>query len=719
MKQGINRRDFIKSSAVIGGLSIVPSQIMQCGPREKPIDFLYTLPEYDIFAKIKTPKKIYRFDTTKLQSDNAKQHWIMLAILSIYQGLINRTEPRIYLKNSPHDVDWLSIYASEGYAFELEDVPDVQTLLQQFINELDGAIIIDPDNLHSLNVAQTWASLENLLVITPEMKKMVQAQGLAIKEDLRGRWKGRIETYLWAFKKLFPHCSKHLVANCCVDYPFAPSPSSYQIRDFLVANHTFTVDLSSALRQRREYRLLNEIYARMELPAGIWGWHCSRDHEHWAVDRGARKGLYTVCAAGGANFTVHSGFKPTDRSVPQQKPSPRKDLKAQKDKVYIAFMMTDGDALWVMDRLQMGNWGAEKRREFPISWGFLPLLADIGPAMYKYYVDNMNDTDYMVAGPSGAGYTYTHLHPNPRLFLRYSKHYMQRCDLKVVHITNWNDYTNWQEVDVPWFNPILFTELDNCVGYVRGMGESAFEPNYNFKDKPFVFCGEGIHRNDKDDVATIRNFIQANPNRPLFVFVLINVAVDTKRIQRIVDELTEYNIEYVRLDDFMHLIKSAYNQGLITEDLYPNRKGNEQIMRQEAPANWRGTKANIEKLIPILRARSEEEALSRMNSPRANLAKGQAITNEDKADVLAFELCKNMFRLVKNVLNYKGIYVNKRIESVQQFIQLFGNWDGIASLPLLVDFWRKWDSTTIKWKEIVRIGRDFIKIYQQADQMFK
>ena len=180
-----------------------------------------------------------------------------------------------------------------------------------------------------------------------------------------------------------------------------------------------------------------------------------------------------------------------------------------------------------------------------MTWGFLPLLADLAPAMYLYYINEMKDNDYMIAGPAGAGYTYSHMYADPRKFLRYSKFYMQKCGLEIVNITNWNDYTNWQEVDLPDFNPMLFQELDHCLGYVRGMGESAFEPHFNFGDKPYVFCGEGIHRNDKDDVDTIKSFIEANPNRPLFIFSLINIATKLERIQKVVDSLKNYDIEYV------------------------------------------------------------------------------------------------------------------------------------------------------------------------------
>ncbi|MFH1742765.1 MAG: hypothetical protein ABIH23_27480, partial [bacterium] len=582
---------------------------------------------------------------------------------------------------------------------------------------LDGYIIIDPEMLHTLNIAQTWGSLENWMAITPDLEPLVCDVGLQRRQDLRGRWTDHVTAYEWAFENLFSRCSTHVVGNMCINFPHHPAYDT-SIRDFLVHNKAFTFDLSASYRQRREYRLMDKIYAGLEFPSGVWGWHNTRDHEHYAVGRAARQSIYTICALGCPNLSVHGGFQLKTASPLRHKPSLRKNLRAEKEKIYIAFMMSDGDSLWAMYSRQMYSWGTEERGTFPMSWGFLPILIDIAPAMYSYYVDNMKTNDYMVAGPSGAGYTYPHMYPDPRKFLRYTKHYMQKCGLEIVNITNWNEYTNWQEVDLPDFNPMLFEELDNCIGYVRGMGESAFEPHYNFADKPYLFCGEGLHYPDNDDVATIKNFIEANPNRPLFIYCLNNVAVSIDRIKAVIAGLQDYDIDYVRLDDFMRLIQDAYKQGLISEDLYPSRDGNERILTSEAPMQWANTKAAIERLIPIIRAETNQDALSEMNSEEAGLALGQRITDDDKADILAFALCENMFLLVKNVLNLRGMYVNQKTESVLKFMDYYGDWKGVDSLHTLTALWQNWDESKVDWEEIVCVGRDFLYVFEEVDKMF-
>ena len=65
MNKRVNRRDFIKTSALLGGLTILPYNFSSC-TSETPPNFLYTLPEFDIFYKFKAPKKLVRYNLSEL-----------------------------------------------------------------------------------------------------------------------------------------------------------------------------------------------------------------------------------------------------------------------------------------------------------------------------------------------------------------------------------------------------------------------------------------------------------------------------------------------------------------------------------------------------------------------------------------------------------------------------------------------------------------------------
>ena len=122
--------------------------------------------------------------------------------------------------------------------------------------------------------------------------------------------------------------------------------------------------------------------------------------------------------------------------------------------------------------------------------------------------------------------------------------------------------------------------------------------------------------------------------------------------------------------------------------------------------------------MPIINATTEAEAMQAINSNEAGLAMGQKITVEDRADILTFALCGNMFKLVKDVLNFKGIYVNVKKDSVEKFVDMFGNWKGIESISKLLNMWQNWEQLTFDWQDIVQTGKAFLNVYEQADRLF-
>jgi len=158
---------------------------------------------------------------------------------------------------------------------------------------------------------------------------------------------------------------------------------------------------------------------------------------------------------------------------------------------------------------------------------------------------------------------------------------------------------------------------------------------------------------------------------------------------------------------------------MISEDLLPNREGNEKILIKEAPAGWQGTKAAITRIEPVILAPDDKKALVILNSDEVNLAQGQPITDADKSDILAFVLCENMFAMAKNVLNLQGIYVNVRKESIEKFVTEYNKWPGIHSFNALMNMWENWEQRSFEWQDVISIGKDFLKVYREADRLFQ
>lgn len=128
------------------------------------------------------------------------------------QGIVNRTEPRIYLFE-PSD---------EGKETWLKDLKlpyevhaDPLTLVARFKAELKGMIIYDPDFADSVNVATTLAGQKDALVVSPELAAKLAAAPYELKvlDDLRGKFKNRLEAYTWQYENLWKTANRKLVVG--------------------------------------------------------------------------------------------------------------------------------------------------------------------------------------------------------------------------------------------------------------------------------------------------------------------------------------------------------------------------------------------------------------------------------------------------------------------------------------------------------------------------
>jgi len=75
----------------------------------------------------------------------------------------------------------------------------------------------------------------------------------------------------------------------------------------------------------------------------------------------------------------------------------------------VAFLMSDGDNLcWLQGgwALQPQWWASPQRGQVPIGWTFSPAAQRLFPTVLDYAHEQATSNDVLVAGPSGAGYTY-------------------------------------------------------------------------------------------------------------------------------------------------------------------------------------------------------------------------------------------------------------------------------------------------------------------------
>jgi len=180
--------------------------------------------------------------------------------------------------------------------------------------------------------------------------------------------------------------------------------------------------------------LLDEIFGRVAPTTPYAGWFSDDVAGEWGgVDRASQHGIEVVPADFYMNGTVHAGVpaRISDKVPPRQKARLR-------NRVYLTLTVGEGDNIQYCQRRMRNIWDDPARGRVPVNWTVSPLLADIGPALLAYYQNTATDNDLLIAGPSGAGYTYPGSWPESSLdaYTALTGRFLRRTGMDLVYAYN-------------------------------------------------------------------------------------------------------------------------------------------------------------------------------------------------------------------------------------------------------------------------------------------
>ncbi|WP_028612327.1 GxGYxYP domain-containing protein [Paenibacillus harenae] len=140
----------------------------------------------------------------------------MKILLATLQGIVNRQEPRIYLLESAEEgkFKWLN---DLDVPYKVRD--NYWDIIRSFKDEVKGVIIYDPMVPDSINVATTLAGLKDAVVASPELAEKLAAApyNLQALDDLRGKFKDRIDAYTWQYENLWSQTSHRMLIGLSPD----------------------------------------------------------------------------------------------------------------------------------------------------------------------------------------------------------------------------------------------------------------------------------------------------------------------------------------------------------------------------------------------------------------------------------------------------------------------------------------------------------------------
>lgn len=469
------------------------------------------------------------------------------------QGVVNRTEARLYVVDSSPDAQFpgtdeavLDIYVAGG----LVDVVGRGTLedaLARYAAEVPGYVVADPAVDWSVNVATTVAAAEGAVVATPETVPLLDALGIPEIDDVRGRYPNEIVAY-WATASAYRgRLAYKGLAN--------QRPGLHAARDFYVQQGIFTMFTRP---HRPSFLLLTFLTGTFPRGLTYYGYVSDTGPEE-IVAVGALSILdqRLVPSDSATNMSFHIAVG-ADR--PRAVVAPR-DLSGvapcTPEGVNVVLGLTDGDnVITSIKQFQQPTfWASPHRGELPMAWSMSPDLAVLAPALWDHYVRTATPNDDLV-GMLGVAYQYPVVNRDRGRFLSESFALMDRLGLHTFWTLEplgfpwWPDWPSYDAARTATTPDLILSGYDNLLGllatlrqppvYVRPSGLVTLVsmlPTYGFTSEQHA--------------GLVEDLVAEAPSRrpPVTFFAATNWTTDVDSLTRAMEPLKGEGVRFLTPGD--------------------------------------------------------------------------------------------------------------------------------------------------------------------------
>lgn len=492
---------------------------------------------------------------------------LQLALVSL-QGLVNREKPQIYLLWDSRDLSWLERMYDQGLINMPDFLDEPEELYDKFQNVIKGAVVYDPDRLFTVNVATVVSACEDLIIASPRLAEQL---GASIVVDLRDRWEYEVDGYRWAWETYKSEVSSQALAI------LYPTTFDGRARDYLIANKIFTFWVSGpeeparpGMNSSKEKVFAQEVFASTPSNIPLFGfWYGGEGigiGEVPGTNLASAYAKYGVCTDGSPNLSLHSGFRFEDYVYENR--SSLRSVEYDPTKVYLAFIMSDGDNLNVWDYTHFDQqWKDPSRGKIPIGWTMGPALGELKPFIAKYYYDTATEYDYFLAAVSGIGYIYPGVYAEklqspPTVFDEYlsiTRRFMQKLGMTSVNVHHL--YEKGKRGTEGYAKGIA--DLESIFyGYTRTDGFTYKDATWVFEDVPVFRAivpmsdpNSSAEQRINKLVWDIRGMI--GNNRPAFAHVfVVNWFLTPSALEQVMDKLGDGYVA-VRPDELVKLFNES------------------------------------------------------------------------------------------------------------------------------------------------------------------
>ena len=349
-------------------------------------------------------------------------------LFSSLKGLVNQTQPRIFSYEGDAHAEGPYTWLNSLKINYRETTP--WSVLTKYKAEISGLIVYDDTQEHTVNLATRLAKDYNALVASPALLARLTAEpyNFPVLLDLRGQFANFLQVYQYIFDNQWENTDKRVLIG------LSPEHHKASLREYAVALGAAVVWLDP--KKSAESALLNRFLASMPAGANYMGWW---PEEEPGVTRLSSYGFTNIASDYCSNLTFHSGMPRLIDPLPM----PAKPV--LENKIYVAFIISDGDNLQYVEHRMRRFWDDSNRGSVPIGWTVSPAMVDAMPGALNYFHQSATDNDNLISGPSGYGYTYPNNWLNNSLnsalvdFVAKTEEYNLAAGLRVITI--WNTIT--------------------------------------------------------------------------------------------------------------------------------------------------------------------------------------------------------------------------------------------------------------------------------------
>ncbi|MCU0784165.1 MAG: autotransporter-associated beta strand repeat-containing protein, partial [Verrucomicrobia bacterium] len=301
------------------------------------------------------------------------------------QGLVNRGSDTEQLNNSGKPYTVLTLVGGTSFR-------GVKTLFNKYQASVQRMFLYDPAKDWTFYLAVMAGAQSNGIPVTETVRAALQAQvpawaGTVV--DYTNIGADRIEGYDWALTNLMPNCTKQSV--------YFARAFDLECMDYVVSSKSFVFNLTvSDAAQSNQCR---KIFSTPGYGVGAsLGGYAGDSVNRLANPYGIGYNVSDFYSNGSfwTSFPNKTYTQRAGQAVP-----------AQNGKVYVAFLLSDGDNLQFDQGDIYSIWKNDPARgTVPVGTSLAPILQEINTPLLDWYYTNKTANDELIAGPCGVQFIY-------------------------------------------------------------------------------------------------------------------------------------------------------------------------------------------------------------------------------------------------------------------------------------------------------------------------